>query len=172
MIGIRMHVLIDTFAHMLFCGSAAWHVNDVNALPEMLVDGEWVPMLIPVFATQEIYYNSLSYTGHGRMGHIPDYPWITYRYKPQWSATTIVKDNPKMYRRAFQEMVKAMSCIRNKQMYAPPKESEFLSNDDADKALLEEITKIITTTEDHYYNLQDYTDERCQNWIDALPALP
>jgi hypothetical protein len=173
LIGIRMHVLIDTFAHMLFCGSAAWHVNDVNAIPEMqLPDGSWFAMPpLPEFAPQEIYYNSLSYTGHGRMGHVPDFPWITYRYKPQWSAEPIVKDNPRMYRRAFQEMVRAMTCIRTRTRYTPPGENEFLQNSPEDMRLLDEITKVIKHVEPHYLTFQDYLEERCQVWLNSLPAL-
>jgi hypothetical protein len=171
LIGIRMHVLIDTFAHMLFCGSAAWHVNDVNAVPEIRFGDRWLPMAIPLFSTQEIYYNSLAYTGHGRMGHIPDYPWITYRYKPQWSAETIVKDNPTQYLRAFQAMVLAMSCIRTGTPYAPPADGQFLEGSSDDRALLEEIERIIRKSEPEDVFLQDYTDKRCKNWIAALPEL-
>ena len=133
MIGIRMHVLIDTFAHTFFCGSAAWHVNDVNFDPKMRIEDDWASISIPIFnyTPPEFTYNGISYTGHGRMGHIPDYPWITYKYKPQWSKVSIIKDNPTMYRRAFQEMVLAMTCIRKGERYEPPKENQFLDSSDA-----------------------------------------
>ncbi|MFO0592396.1 MAG: DUF6765 family protein [Polyangiaceae bacterium] len=175
MIGIRMHVLIDTFAHMLYSGSAAWHVNDVAEEPEILtLDGRYVRVAIPPFTytPQGFYYNSIAYTGHGRMGHVPDLPWVTYRYKPQWSNTPIVKDNPTMYLRAFQEMVTAMRCIRQQRRYDPAQ----LDSDDQLRRVLEVVSAIIrirpSVPEAVLQGLlNDFTDKRCADWIAALPAL-
>ena len=175
MIGIRMHVLIDTFAHMLYSGSAAWHVNDVAAQPEVrLSNGDFLPVAIPAFTytPQGFYYNSVAYTGHGRMGHVPDLPWVTYRYKPQWSKTPIVKDNPKEYRRAFQEMVTAMRCIRERRMYDPNQ----LDTDDRLERVLGVVSQIIgqpPAVKDAlvWGLLNDFPEQRCEVWIGKMKAL-
>jgi hypothetical protein len=165
MIGIRMHALIDTFAHMLFCGSAAWHVNDVGFSTEYQAseDSGWQSFTVPVASTVNPYYDSVMYTGHGRMGHIPDYPWIKYRYKPQWSAEPIEKDNPKMYMRAFKEMTQAMRCIRSGETYAPLQGP--LSGKVRDL-----VDGIIRKTPDHdgHAMFYDWTDELCGHWVDSL----
>jgi hypothetical protein len=168
MIGIRMHALIDTFAHMLFCGSAAWHVNDVDVRTEYQAPGktDWQRFDVPKYTPQNPYYDSIMYTGHGRMGHIPDYPWIKYRYHPKWSAEPVVKDNPAMYKRAFEEMTQAMRCIRSGQTYAPQQAP-------LEGKLRDVVDGIIRKAPDHggpalFY---DWTDELCGHWIDSLQAF-
>ena len=59
MIGIRMHVLIDTFAHMYYCGSAAWHVNDVGTSTEYQPTGsnDWKSFEVPLYTFVNPYYD-------------------------------------------------------------------------------------------------------------------
>ena len=161
-----LHALIDTFAHMLYCGSAAWHVNDVGFVTEYQPanSNDWIRFTVPVAGPVAAYYDSLTYTGHSRMGHIPDYPWIKYRYHPQWSRQPIVKDNPAMYMRAFEEMTHAMSCIRRNQPYAP--NSYKLTG-----RLRTVIDQLIRKPHDRYELFQDWTADRRQNWKDALETL-
>lgn len=101
LIGLRMHVFADTAAHAFYAGTPAWHVNyvgdkvyDLTVNPKKEVP--WLPNLPGEQCTPAItiYYDSIFYHGHGRMGSVPDYPWIKYEYSPKWSATPIIKDNP------------------------------------------------------------------------------
>jgi len=52
--------------------------------------------------------NGTSYLGHGWMGHLPDFSFAKFRYKPCWanpSATALERDNPREYRAAWTELV-------------------------------------------------------------------
>ena len=51
--------------------------------------------------------------GHGRVGHLPDYCFIRYKYLPAWGGyEEIVKDNPADYHNAFCQMIHAMKYLR------------------------------------------------------------
>lgn len=52
--------------------------------------------------------NGTSYLGHGWMGHLPDFSFVKFRYKPCWanpSANALERDNPREYRAAWTELV-------------------------------------------------------------------
>lgn len=164
LVGIRMHALIDTFAHMLYCGSAAWHVNDVGAVPTYKNGDAWLPFAVPLHTTVNPYYDSVMYTGHGRMGHIPDYPWVTYSYKPAWSNDIIIKDNPAMYYRAFKEMTCAMYCIRTSKEYKV--EALDLTGDLA--ALVKDVIAYTPKSTSLGEIFLDWTDMRSDYWKDSL----
>jgi hypothetical protein len=124
LIGLRMHVFADTAAHAYYSGTPAWHVNDVGSkVYDLTVNPKkevpWLP--IPggeqSTPTTTIYYDSIFYLGHGRMGHIPDNPWIKYEYSPKWSSTPIVKDNPVEYLNIFKKMVTALKCIKEQKRF-------------------------------------------------------
>lgn len=122
MTGLRMHVLADTWAHMYYAGIPAWFMNDaLNDVYDITrgktISWVWVWPEIDRFNLENCTptmpaYNSYVYLGHGRMGHLPDYPWIKYRYTPLWSSRPIIKDNPTEFMLAFKQMVKALRCIR------------------------------------------------------------
>jgi len=126
--GMRMHVLADTWAHMFYIGMPAWFIND--ALEEVfIVNGtektpaKWIriwpwndstDIIHGELATPDMFaYNSLVYHGHGRMGHLPDYPWLKYEYTPRWSKYPITKDNTSYFLQAFKQLTKALECIKN-----------------------------------------------------------
>lgn len=124
MIGLCMHVLCDTWAHSCFCGIPAWFINNAGQhvmeihddRPETEVawqlcwDDDWskwtATPLMPA-------YNSYAYLGHGRMGHLPDYPYMKYRYLPQWSNRAVIRDNTSDFLKAFKQMAHALTCILN-----------------------------------------------------------
>lgn len=172
--GIKMHVLADTGAHMYYAGTPAWHVNDAGAdvfdltvspkkkirwfHPYNIIDtikGE-------IASPPDLKYDSYCYLGHGRMGHVPDYPWIKYEYTPKWSSQPIVKDNPSTYIQTFKEMVTAMKCIRENRPY------NVLVTETIDEAVIAAIDKILR----HKYKLGDKYDKgvdfRCEVWKDAI----
>lgn len=48
-----------------------------------------------------------------RIGHLPDYSFIRYRYLPAWADyEEVIKDNLKEYLHAFAQMIYAMKWMR------------------------------------------------------------
>ena len=98
MIGLRMHVIADTWAHSYFAGVPEWFLNEIDLAAgiEEFYDEEWDPIQLggdlddPLTYTYSSYpttlprYVSPFYLGHGKLGHIPDYGYIRYRYHPLW----------------------------------------------------------------------------------------
>lgn len=127
LLGIRAHVIADTWAHQDHCGLD----NVMNTYWDADYDPDsWNPAKMG-YGRQSIYYtdgpskpwtntvlsslassnfeaapNSTSYLGHGWLGHFPDYSFVRYRYKPCWSdpKQTIERDNPKEYAAAWLEL--------------------------------------------------------------------
>ncbi|MCX8130890.1 MAG: RICIN domain-containing protein [Clostridia bacterium] len=126
--GLRMHVLADTWAHMYYAGIPAWFINNagdkVYDISNGRIEVKWrrIWPLTDIFSGEEatpdaLAYNSYVYLGHGRMGHLPDYPWIKYEYSPQWAGGSIIKDNPTSFMLAFKQMVAALRCIRERRSF-------------------------------------------------------
>jgi len=121
LLGIRMHVLADTWAHMYHVGISAWFINEAydvkeanGNIPNWLCDPLFNDSLTLNKCTctpRALYYNSWPYLGHGRMGHFPDYGFKHYFYRPCWSNSMVEKNNPEHFLNAFKQMVKAMQCI-------------------------------------------------------------
>jgi hypothetical protein len=129
-IGLRLHVLADTWAHEYYAGIPAWYMNNAGeVVTEIEQTGnrtqvKWrriwplMDLFNPNEATPDMpYYNSIAYLGHGRMGHLPDFPYIKYEYQPQWSDIPIIKDNRSRFLEAFRQLVYAMQCIRNRREF-------------------------------------------------------
>ena len=52
--------------------------------------------------------NGTTYLGHGWMGHLPDFSFVKFRYKPCWadpSQAAIERNNPEQYKYAWVELV-------------------------------------------------------------------
>jgi hypothetical protein len=173
--GIRMHVLADTAAHTYYAGTKAWHVNDVDYDVYYITEnGSWQKVPFVYFRTvkdretcvpKSVNSESVFYLGHGRMGHIPDYPWIKYRYVPKWFEESpkkeIVKDNPETYLKIFMKMVTALKCIKEGK--------NFDVNDLApiNQKYIFVIDNILRTK--HDFGLGDYaTKFRCELWKKAI----
>lgn len=180
LIGIRMHVLADTESHENFAGTPAWHVNDNTAEIIEYYDSDnsrWIvnlqiiknirdaeepdlgiELVTPSFDPS---YYGVSFLGHGRLGHIPDYPWIKYRYKPRWSKDFIEKDNSFHYLKIFRQMVYALKCIKGG--FKTPITSLIEEPTKYDNIVL----KILRTR--HNFGLLDGGVEiRCGWWKDAI----
>lgn len=132
MTGLRMHVLADTWAHMFYIGMPAWFVNDAGVAVYKIDGTEKTPVkwkrvwpwddstdiLNGEMATPDMSaYNSLVYLGHGRMGHLPDYPYLKYQYSPRWSKDDITKDNFTYSLQALKQLTRALECIKNKTLF-------------------------------------------------------
>lgn len=154
LLGLRMHSLADTWAHMYHCGISAWFINDSYDVKELGPDLKpnkspiiWISD--PFFddnislhkyscSTRSKFFNSFSYLGHARMGHFPDYGFKRYSYRPNWSNTPITKDNPSHFLSAFKQMVEAMKAI---------KENRYFNNETAllPSNVEEAVNKVIAT---------------------------
>lgn len=116
-VGIAMHVLADTWAHMYFAGTPSLVINNTDDhFYEILPDGteEHISFrhnpLAPDDAEKRIYTSSIYQSnennimnlGHGRVGHLPDYGYCVYKYLPSWGEyREFVKDNPSDYNKAY-----------------------------------------------------------------------
>lgn len=129
--GIAMHILADTWAHRNFAGTPSLVINNSNRyFYELFPDGDGYTekkltfrhsASAPDDLERSIYTSSLSVTsensimnlGHGRVGHLPDYCFIRYKYLPAWGGyEELVKDNPANYHNAFCQMIYAMKYLR------------------------------------------------------------
>lgn len=138
MIGLRMHVLADTWAHQYFVGTPSWFINDyIEKIIPINDDGSRESSLNmeSIFAAitsdnidKKIFsatsksdnYANLSYHGHGRVGHLPDYGCMHYGYRPQWKGGyEIEKNNSQEFMEAFKRMIYALICIKRQQEYNP-----------------------------------------------------
>ena len=127
-VGIAMHVLADTWAHMYFAGTPSLAINTVNDhFYEIMPDGTEEKIVFkhnPIAPddvinkkySASIYQsneNSIMNLGHGQAGHLPDFSYCVYKYLPAWNDyREVIKDNPSDYWKAFCQMVYALKYIR------------------------------------------------------------
>lgn len=108
LIGIRMHVLADTWAHEFFVGTPNDWINDVKDIRiekgELSISSRLNSIPAPT-------HHSLLYLGHGRIGHLPDLGFVRYSYQPIWLNQKIIRFNPGIFLHAFCQMVEAMRSI-------------------------------------------------------------
>lgn len=129
-VGIAMHVLADTWAHMNFAGTPSYVINNVNYHFYELIPGDdgfterQIKFVHKTSAPDDIEKgiftntvfqsseNSIMNLGHGRAGHFPDYSFARYKYLPSYGEyNEFLKDNPSDYMKAFRQMVYAMKYI-------------------------------------------------------------
>lgn len=112
LVGIRMHVLADTWAHEYFTGTPSYWINNATAFKKL--DG--APLVINETGTgASSAAHSFQYMGHGRAGHYPDYGFLSYHYHAQWTndTDTIIKNNPYNFKCAYAQMVDALRYIQS-----------------------------------------------------------
>lgn len=172
-IGMRMHVLADTWAHMYFIGKPEWYINDVKEFiaeeSKHIEETKWTKAeeyrnngwhSINFTGTPDVGgYEGIAYLGHGRMGHIPDYGYLNYRYIPNWSCTDdkvkIQKNNQDNFFKAFCQMVYALKCIKNGTDFSLNQYESLTENQKT------EVTKVIITRK----------DDQSDAWEKAIKAL-
>ena len=132
-VGIAMHVLADTWAHMYFAGTPSFVINNTNYhFYELIPDGDdfmerEVKFVHKTSAPDDLengiftstLYQGSEYSvmnlGHGRAGHFPDYSFARYKYLPAWDDyNEVLKDNPSDYIKAFSQMIYAMKYLNGK----------------------------------------------------------
>lgn len=110
-IGIKMHVLADSWAHKYFAGIPAWFINQTYNY-----ENKTAKFKNPISVPDLLAYNSLMYLGHGSAGHWPDLPYMKYSYTPRWTKEKLI-DNPADYLLAFRQMVKVLYSIKGDNNY-------------------------------------------------------
>ena len=135
-VGIAMHVLADTWAHMYFAGTPSLVINNTDHRFDELIpvdgdDGAGQKFLrrpitfrhsvsaeddivegVYVNSVFQISEHSIMNLGHGRAGHLPDYSFARYAYLPAWAEyREVIKDNPSDYLNAFCQMVCALEYL-------------------------------------------------------------
>ncbi len=129
-VGIAMHTLADTWAHRYFAGTPSVVINSMprGAVEIVTENGQTFERPISfglpsggddlttsyyVASPYQPGENAVFNLGHGHCGHLPDYGFIRYRYRPAWGDYgEVLKDNPKEYYNAFCQMVYAMRYLR------------------------------------------------------------
>lgn len=163
LLGIRAHVIADTWAHQDFCGlnnvmNTYWDVNydPTSWNPSKMGYGRqsidyddgttsgwknqvlsWAEAKIGLISKNfEAVPNGTSYLGHGWMGHVPDFSFVKFRYKPCWAdpSTAIERNNPQQYQSAWVELVS---------LFTQAKGSGQLKLDEQFKGVLEKATQAI-----------------------------
>ncbi|AEV69607.1 DUF6765 family protein [Acetivibrio clariflavus] len=142
-LGIRMHVLADTWAHQDFTGFYDININyidgdvlaDVNTPRKM----EKAPFsFLPAFVVEDYFTGENTFSeffnidtdiifapksgcGHGNMGHYPDYGWLNIEYPAAWRicSNNIKRDNPGQFKEAWNEMASVIAMCLNNQSTIP-----------------------------------------------------
>lgn len=164
LLGVRAHVIADTWAHQDFCGvsnvlNTYWDVNyDPSSwnpakwgLGRQSVDyddgtpGGWRNQVLSSSSKLGIWSssnleavpNNTSYLGHGWMGHMPDFGFVKFRYKPCWSnpSAPVVRDNPHEYHAAWLELVSLFSQAKGNGKINPADQAMQTALTKADAAI-------------------------------------
>lgn len=132
LLGLRAHVVADTWAHQDFSGGSSKintykdisHKHLIRVGKRVKIDdrtkGEYKKVRLGFGSNLvgDVLKASPSTdrwlgvgkarvhsdVGHAWMGHLPDYCWISYKYLPAWSKEEIERHNPIEYWKAFWEL--------------------------------------------------------------------
>jgi hypothetical protein len=131
--GLRAHVICDTYAHQDWACipsdiNTYWGMTDPNSRGRnssiMYLNRrstEWETVTIK--STNLLSAPNLSGSpsilgdlGHGWMGHLPDYSFIIYKYRPAWDAgkNELIRRNPDECKYAFIEMLNMFQRMKSK----------------------------------------------------------
>ncbi len=169
LIGIRMHVLADTWSHMWYAGTPSWCMNEAAQNVYNNTNGKHDKVswgLLPgqeVSTPPSVSFYSAAYLGHGRMGHLPDLPWLEYQYKPQWSSDDLFKSNPSDFLTGVKQMVTALKCIRENK----PFNVENLDNT-LDINTISNIYAILSKEQNLGISDEGRLKERCSLWKENI----
>jgi hypothetical protein len=142
LIGIRAHVIADTWAHQDWAGisdrvNTYWDVNDRPGREAIDYDdgttGGWANVVLSstnVRTTNLQSAPSFSTIGHGWMGHFPDFSFAKFRYRPRWQAEDaepLIRDNPEQYAGAFLELCSLFSQTGGNGHFNPTEHGDRLA---------------------------------------------
>lgn len=193
LIGLKMHVFCDTWAHQDFIGEGASEINDCAGYynfyevePNILEQLNW-----SITSTSMGYAPKIpqlggplekGYVGHGRLGHFPDYGWCKYYYTPSWLQTgskrMILRNNPQEYETAFFEMVKVMYATRHDEINTYPYpdsqfKPEWRSDPHKEQEVIKKVRDAITLNPSKYLydSKRNVVDFSCTMWLDLIAEL-
>ena len=117
LLGLRIHVLSDTWAHQDFTGESNYSINGAGVANDVFAQDSqgnwqkatwtgtvWVLGEDTDCAAAPGAGTDKTAAGHGQMGHYPDYSWLVFRYPATWlpsGQTHHVRDNPTEYNQAW-----------------------------------------------------------------------
>ena len=142
LLGIRAHVIADTWAHQDFSGldnviNTYWDISG-NVIKDQVYQqieyqdtGDWIREHLSSSDHENLQAvpNNTSYLGHGWMGHFPDYSFVKFKYIPYWSKNraVVLRDNPTEYRYALLELCSLFSQANNGTTFDPSTETTKLN---------------------------------------------
>jgi len=108
LVGLRLHVFADTWAHQGFAGPRSPRINDAS----MLKVGEGREQEVNVIDHKSAVDAGLggksvtpaSHYGHGNVLRYPDYPAYHYSYRRPFDRKSITRNNPDEYSKAYGEV--------------------------------------------------------------------
>lgn len=177
LLGARAHVIADTWAHQDWCSvnnviNTYWDIDNSflnNQFSQNIeyqdISQEWKKVklsgLTGTFFNKnlEAAPNQTSYVGHGWMGHLPDYSFIKYRYKPCWSpksASPLERDNPTEYKYAFLELCSLFSQANGSKFQPKNEESKL---DAAQRAISSPVEIADKNNSPRVYSSSKWKDE-------------
>jgi hypothetical protein len=125
-IGLRMHVLADTWAHTYYAGTPAWFINQETNN----------------YLKNAKTYNDIVYLGHASTGHRPDNPSLVFDVGMQWNGYgKVSKNNPADYLSAIKQMTEAMRCIRDKRQF---ENDTYFNIGGGNETIIREILETVT----------------------------
>ncbi|MEQ8151702.1 MAG: DUF6765 family protein [Smithellaceae bacterium] len=137
-VGVRAHVIADTWAHQDFAGLNDQYLNTYyDASGNFCLRPGGQDILLDTgmgrgFETTHLWgvrsgsnlvgAPGTAALGHGWMGHLPDMSWIQYRYIPSWSKDkkwVITRNNRQTYIDAFHDLVNYFQKVLRKSDQLP-----------------------------------------------------
>jgi hypothetical protein len=154
LLGIRAHVIADTWAHQDWCSvdnviNTYWDIDDSwinNQFAQHIeyqdVNQIWKKVKLSATSDENLKAapNQTSYLGHGWMGHFPDYSFVKYRYKPCWrqkNADPLERNNPNEYKYAFLELCSLFSQATGRKFQPQNEESKLAAANNAISSSIE-----------------------------------
>lgn len=157
LVGVRMHVFIDTWAHQDFTGLEQGSIN--NCGPNVLrtwSDGAMTDLAIDAnFTIREYDFMAAPpgvHRGHGRLGHLPDMGWLQCYYQPAWAKSEKgwvyhKRTNGDEYTQAFLNMVAFLYAIRTGKEQKPEvADATGLSPEDQGKQMTDPDRLLVPST--------------------------
>jgi len=148
LLGIRMHVLADTWAHEYFTGTPSKRVNDAGDF--RILEGDHAT-LDRIGTVSGMSNYSIMYLGHGRAGHYPDYGCLCYEYHPAWmgSNSKIIKNNPYNFCAAFAQMVDAMSSVQQAHTFQIKSDQDIMEDFEASRPECKAAVQNVVSTKEN-----------------------
>lgn len=127
-LGIRMHVLADTWAHQDFTGASSKSINGAGMMNKVVAKDAsgvyqkttwtgtaWVFNSDTDCAAAPTAYSDKACSGHGQVGHFPDYSWLSFKYPAAWSKESLhERNNLVEYDQAWKWLSFVMErCLKN-----------------------------------------------------------